>query len=106
MADHTLLDFLKAWLHWAENGAPADKPFSRDYGLCTNLGRFCRIYDLGGASQRKFLRQLEHLFSREGLSTNMPFGEDQYDERSDRSTQHEDPNRLAWVRKTIKELEG
>ena len=77
-----LLEELKAWLAWAENGAPEGEPYDRRFGLCSNLA--------GGM-------ELHLLFNRESF----PFGHDDYRERLRKKTQHLCPLRLAWVRDQI-----
>lgn len=77
-----LLEELKAWLAWAENGAPAGEPYDRRFGLCLNL---------------KSVRELHLLINY----TIYPFGRADYYERNDAGTQHLCPLRLAWVRDQI-----
>lgn len=82
---------LTAWLDWAEAGAPEHRVFKRYNGLC-----LC-VYYYAGWEVRK---ELERLFARRKDPT-FPFGEDNYAARYFAQTQHEDPARLAWVRKVL-----
>lgn len=92
MMSPDLIAFLKAWYHWATNGAPHLEPFSRRYGLCGNTlkvtspGQKWKLWDELSAH----LDGVEH-----------PFGERDYAERTFRKTQHECPKRLAWVRERL-----
>lgn len=87
-----LIAFLKAWYHWATNGAPHREPFSRHFGLCGNTLKF----DLPGPRWRLW-DELSALF--DGVEN--PFGERDFTERDRQGTQHECPPRLAWVRERL-----
>lgn len=93
MMSPDLIAFLKAWHEWATTGAPEDKPFTRKYGLCTNLGW---TFGLDAKDD------LFHLLERDMGDAIEPFGED-YAERRVAQTQHECPKRLAWVRAKLAE---
>lgn len=82
-----LIAFLKAWYHWATNGAPHQKPFSRSYGLCGNTLRISWF-------KWKLWEELSALL----YGYEYPFGERDFLVRAQRKTQHECPKRLAWVR--------
>lgn len=82
-----LIAFLKAWHDWATNGAPDKEPFNRHCGLCSNSwvhGENARI-SLGEALG----------------NGDFPFGESEYCARYRDRTQHECPERLAWVRERL-----
>lgn len=49
--------------------------------------------------------ELENIFNQDFSNPNMPFGSD-YAERILNHTQHQNPERLAWVRKKIEEYES
>ena len=91
MMSPELKSALKDWLDWVERGAPEGEPYSRRYGLCSNLDRFDDVSD-----------ELSEVFRLQDLDDTIPFGCD-YDIRSLSRTQHECPKRLAWVRKQLEE---
>lgn len=93
-----LISFLASWLHWAENGAPDGEPHNRRNGLCHNALRF------EYSSWRARCQELADLLFEEFDQTINPFGDD-YLGRSLSRTQHLCPNRLAWVRKKLGEVE-
>lgn len=78
-----LIAFLKDWYEWATNGAPESGAFCRYDGLCNN-------------SPWRVRRELKKVF---GVC--FPFGESDYYARESTETQHECPNRLAWVRERL-----
>lgn len=81
--------FLKAWLDWAESGAPDWDPFCRVWGLCSNA-RLMRCDKL----MHEFLLQE---FGPQRYK--YPFGgPEEFSIRDYNATQHENPARLAWVR--------
>lgn len=89
-----IIAFLKAWYHWATNGAPHLEPFRRDDGLCDNVWRFAGLSGAGWARVRGELIGL--------LGARIyPFGQRDYSFRLSQSTQHECPKRLAWVRERL-----
>lgn len=101
-----LLEFLEAWYKWATvDGAPQGEPFLRECGLCDNLEQYgytgiCSDMWNEGVARDDLRRK----FHEGGLGTEFPFGESRYQTRYNSDTQHEDPERLAWVGKTIQEL--
>lgn len=99
-----LLEFLEAWYEWATvDGAPQGAPFLRECGLCDNLEnheKICSAHWDGFVA----MDDLKRLFGRDGLDPKYPFGQDSYKKRHLEDTQHECPERLAWVEKTIQEL--
>lgn len=95
--DKTLLSFLKHWIEWVEAGAPDNEPFSRSKGLCPNARKFGG-FATGTELANHLIKTLDNcLFPFDGYID--------YITRRELGTQHECPKRLAWVRKTIKELE-
>ena len=115
----TLLDFLRDWLEWAET-TPLSNRYSPKCGLCASLGRFTMQ---GNFLQDEKLRikirdELFALFNAQyaygtrdsewDRNTNAyPFGgRDMHNHEKNHSTAHKNPARLAWVRKTIKELKN
>lgn len=101
-----LLEFLEAWYKWATvDGAPQGEPFLRECGLCDNLEQ----YGYPGICSEQWNEavardDLQRKFLEGDLNIAYPFGEDNYDIRHQEDTQHECPERLAWVEKTIQEL--
>lgn len=83
---------LTDWLEWAESGGPEGDPFSRAFGLCTNIDAV--------AGDNVLCEMREMLWDDLG-DDDTPFGADDYFRRGKNSTQHECPRRLAWVRKVL-----
>lgn len=79
--------FLQDWIDWVDRGAPDDQPYAREYGLCYNSVAY---------PGNRLWAQLDYIFG----GRHMPFGGDYY-YRTLTGTQHECPNRLAWVRATL-----
>lgn len=104
-----LLPFLKAWLAWAE--APTqDSTFSTKMGLCSYAEPYGR-YKLKVTGLKAVLKaELAKDFPDE---LHCPFNKGRtgetrwkdYSKESAKCIAHKNPKRLAWVRKTIKELE-
>lgn len=90
-----LIAFLKAWHDWATSGAPDREPFSRGFGLCSNLANMFRD------EHARWVRARRELFAMFG-EEDTPFGCD-YGTRARARTQHECPKRLAWVRERLVE---
>ncbi|UCR75557.1 hypothetical protein PP742_gp73 [Alcaligenes phage vB_Af_QDWS595] len=98
MSNKTLLSFLKHWIEWVEAGAPHKMPYSRRIGLCAAYTKY---------SGNPTDLSLCILLVEEFQDSTYPFnGYIDYKWRRELGTQHECPKRLAWVRKTIKELEN
>lgn len=93
-----LRDFLVDWLAWAEAGgnglSPAGHAYRKGRGLCANV---CK-------SSLTAYWQLDKRLEEDFDDPSWPFGQDDYSMRQAHQTQHQCPKRLAWVRKTIKEL--
>lgn len=93
IASNELKKFLQDWLDWAEGGAEDDYKYIACCGLC---GSTTSYYD--NIDEIKCARiELRKLFH----GVTYPFGEENYDIREYRNTQHQDPNRLAWVRAAL-----
>lgn len=94
-----LLDAYKAWLSWAEVGAPEwnEYGFSKVFGMCSTFERFGRFPYVDIRTEMK------NQFKQAGLDVIHPFGFSNYMIRKKNETQHLDPVRLAWVRARIKE---
>jgi hypothetical protein len=89
-------EFLSAYIAWVDADAPQGATFDRSFGLCSNAYRFCLDY------YEQIQNELAEMFERDGLNTDYPFcDEDGYTESSLAETQHENPARLAWVRKQL-----
>jgi hypothetical protein len=98
MSEH-LKAFLSAYLEWIEHGAPQKLPFSRRYGLCSNLTDWARPLDI---EERIALEKaLDRMFSADGLDQCHPFGADEYFEAREDETQHLNEARIAWVRSKV-----
>lgn len=115
----SLLDFLRDWQCWALS-RPISNSYDTKRGLCASIGRYTMGED---GLQREELRvQIrDHLFallneqyvpgsqrsSRDCNTSSYPFGGYSLYKHEERTgTAHLNPARLAWVAKTIKELEN
>lgn len=99
--------FLRAWLDWAEAGAPdSDRHtkrnpnrFEGECGLCSNTYNFEELaLDVHPEDTGRLEDELHDLFTEQGLNTDYPFGRDAYDRDADHGTQHRNTSRLLWVR--------
>lgn len=91
--------FLAAWLTWAEGEAQELTPFTRKYGLCSNVCYYCEVMFPGDYLRAERLEYaLAKLLKITTGDTMYPFGKVQYATNVDSLTQHKDPQRLAWVR--------
>lgn len=107
-----VLGFLKDYIEWVESGAYESayggpftgSPFKRCRGLCFTLTSYAIDKEWDHIATGRFLQQL---FKDDGLSTAYPFGGSYrfaYDQVHE--SMHENPERIRWVRNTIKRLEG
>lgn len=87
-ASNELKQFLQDWLNWAEAGGVGEE-FDVFCGLCTNSIKYSAECDLSD--------ELDILFG----SNSTPFGKQQYCNSRRNLNQHQDPNRLAWVRAAL-----
>lgn len=99
-----LLNFLKEWLREAEKpeGEKRESWFREDSGLCVNANKFdiyCKAHGLQDSPE------VEKIIIKEFSKISFPFGRSNYFARQEAKMQHLDPNRLAWVRNKIAELE-
>lgn len=100
-AGNILYGFLDSWLFWVESGAEHRHPYSRNTGLCDNFWEYARNRHLStweGVSAENLLQEaLEDSFG-DGI---YPFGEENFYKRLAKKTQHEDPDRIAWVKQYL-----
>lgn len=103
-----ILNFLKAYKAWAEEGAPKHECFVVEVGLCSNLSKYAqhmRITDeviLWDISD-----ELSTMFRADGLSSLVPFNHtDKGQPPYSKEVHHENPWRMQWVDNTINKLEG
>lgn len=92
--------FLQDYLTWVDAGAPDQEPYWRQFGLC----QAARMYMKSNNLDFSLTWELELLFIQEDKDTEYPFGHYNYITRANDKTQHEDPIRLDWIKKTIGEL--
>lgn len=99
MSEH-LKAFLVTWLAWADTGAPDCEPFSRHFGLCSNLSIiWSKPFD--GDERAALEHGLDAMFEADDLDMCHPFGFDEYYKARESDTQHLDEARIAWVRSKI-----
>jgi hypothetical protein len=94
MSDH-LKAFLSAYVAWVDAGAPQEKPFSRRYGLCSNLTYWA--LHLGPIDRHALEEEMDEMFDADGLDRCHPFGVDEYFKARNAYKQHLDAKRIAWV---------
>ncbi|QVE65554.1 hypothetical protein [Ralstonia phage vB_RsoP_BMB50] len=106
MSDN-LRAFLRAWLDWAEAGAPdSDRHternpnrFDAQCGLCSNTFNFEELaMDVHPNDTGELEEELGDLFESQGRSTGYPFGHAAYDHDAYNGTHHRNTYRLQWVR--------
>lgn len=101
-SEKVFLTFLKEWLEWATEGGKSYefKPFS---GLCINL----LTWVVKGDHPAEVSDILSDLLEEEfGEESGYPFGGlDEYFLESSNHLCHKNPQRIEWVKKTIKSLE-
>lgn len=98
-----LTEFYQAYKKWLEEGAPAERPFFRYWGLCSNFTAWAHDY---GAMNRQTIftvgRELTQQFADAGLDIFMPFnamkGGDNYTEEAASHQTHLNPKRIQWVK--------
>ena len=96
-AAQILKAFYTAYAQWIEAGAPDDKPFSRKYGLCSNLRRHIKDSEGRNALLALEVRDLMDVeFDQAKLDHNYPFGETYFEEARNR-TMHTNQRRINWV---------
>lgn len=94
--DPILKAYLREWLDWVERGAPPGQPFTRCFGLCNN------VFNSGAQDSPYLKHQLLHALETSFPGNkDFPFGHREYHVRQTAGTMHEDPKRLAWVRKML-----
>ncbi|HET8729509.1 MAG TPA: hypothetical protein VFM34_00150 [Moraxellaceae bacterium] len=85
--------FLQDWIDWVDRGAPDWEPYHRRFGLCSNAAYF-------GSRRGILVSALQVEIGKLFAHRATPFGSG-YTYRAVAKTQHECPNRLAWVRATL-----
>lgn len=103
---NNLIQFLAAWLEWAESGAESEELFASDAGLCWNFRRWM-VRKCGATFGEALLaeEELQRAFVADGLSKNYPFGgEDTYCEECDLYLVPQNLSRLAWVRSKVEQF--
>lgn len=102
-----ILNFLKAYKAWVEEGAPKHEIF-KEHGLCTNLHNYARsIYGDDEDTVWYISDELVTMFRMDGLCALIPFNHpDKGQPRYNAEVHHENPWRMQWVANTINKLEG
>lgn len=93
-----LLQFYKDWYRWATKWWVTNLYFSQAAGLCYNLELWSRH------NKSSLSMEMSNQFYKAGLNSCFPFGEINYIEY--RFSQHTSPERLAWVKQRIEDMEG
>ena len=99
MSEYSLLKFYILLDQWIKDGFPVGRRFSRQFGLCTNLGNY-----VDAASHevwRELAKELSVSFVEAGLDIAYPFNisvESYSDECSNRSI-YQNQARLDWIAK-------
>lgn len=103
-----ILNFLKAYKAWVEEGAPKHETFYKKHGLCTNLSSYVRSIYTGDEDAAWLITdELSTMFRMDGLSALIPFNHPERGQPAySKEVHHENPWRMQWVAKTINKLEG
>lgn len=98
MISTELRGYLADYLAWIERGSPANNPYMRCAGLCSNLARY-------PLNSYKIRRELTAVLTLDfGDRRFYPFGgEHIYDIGVEKHTQHLNEGRIDWVRKQLEE---
>lgn len=86
IASNELKEFLQDWLNWAE-GRESRSGYEPYEGLCCASQYYSDLLSV----------ELDELFDGDEY----PFGRNNYIRRFNLDTQHQDPNRLAWVKAAL-----
>ena len=90
IASDELKEFLQDWLNWAE-GRESKHGYIDGIGLCSSAHRFSDDQSINLHDEISILFDYN----------DFPFGEREYFDRAYDGTQHQDPNRLAWVKAAL-----
>lgn len=96
---------LQDWLNWVADGAVEDNPFGfeTDAGLCDCL--LAHPAFTSDSYDKEMLNELSDMFEEDGLNAVYPFNTiangRSYITEAYESIMHENPDRLAWARKTV-----
>lgn len=103
-----ILNFLKAYKAWVEEGAPKHEYFVAYVALCSNLNRYVsNTLSIDEDIIWGISDELTTLFKMDGLSALVPFNHPDRGQPSYKDeVHHENPWRMQWVTKTISKLEG
>lgn len=103
-----ILNFLKAYKAWVEEGVPKHEVFHKEHGLCTNLNNYARsIHGKDEDTVWYISDELVTMFRMDGLSALIPFNHpDKGQPIYSNEVHHENPWRMQWVNDTITKLEG
>ena len=93
----TLKEFYQAYAAWLDAGAPQNKPFIRNAGLCHNLSIFTKDYE-------RLLNEMRSEFKAAGLDADYPFNIDEahYTYSSRTMMHYMNYKRIEWVREHCK----
>jgi len=83
-----LTQFYQEYKAWLDTGAPQDKPFRRDRGLCNNMDLYMNF-------DTNVYIELSDQFSKAGLDNVFPF--DECDAYMLDDNCHLNPKRIQWV---------
>lgn len=95
MQSELLTKFYVSYYEWLQEGAPRNKPYSRRWGLCSNLGVFVsENYEI-------FLNEMTDQFINEKLHGGVPFaiveGGERYHIETSREECHLNKARIKWI---------
>lgn len=98
MTEHTLKTFARAYVDWLDRGAPQDRPFERNHGLCYAVFSYAGQHGLSLSWEASIHIELYKAFSVRRMHRLYPFGANDFAVRADAATMHECPKRIAFVR--------
>lgn len=96
--EQVLKDFYKGIAKWVEEGCSGGGVYRKDYGLCSNLLRYCN--EVAYTGKYAVLDSMVNQFENAGLNTRTPFNEDRYDYATEKSnlSMYTNRARRAWIK--------
>lgn len=98
-----LLEYLKTYELWLENGAPDGVVFSRRHGLCLNIDGYAeQFFPDDDTVEDVLLEELLKALKQDQINPVLPFIQwAWYADESRNKTCHLNQGRNEWIRKTI-----
>lgn len=93
-----LTAFYKSYLDWLDVGAPHEQPYSRKYGLCSNILHY--YFNSNWRNYYPIKEEMKNQFDQAGIHTIYPFegSKYHYHDAAEHRKLHLNPARIQWVR--------